>query len=362
MPKDEKKKAPKLPPMKEIIKETYRDIVSGIKELKNDLPNMREKLKNPVKTQYELGLHHAEKGNLTDAKFRFWITTIMDKNNADAWYRLGWAYYCKGKINKAKTALHKALELNPKLKEAQFWLDNINEKTDIKEIPLEIIKEDANRWADIYEKLFLIDLQYIGHDAVSKNILDDAEGKSILDLGCGTGLCGELLRHKAKRIVGVDISPKMLKHARSLSLIPKEAAENESENESETKDDENKKSPPIKAYDEVVESDIISYLKTADEKFDTIIAAYTFNFFRELSELITLCKKTLNPNGKLAFSVELTDNGNYEFDPAVGMFIHSDKYIRKTLDENGFKVIKDESVKLYSDCVNGMVYTCQLEN
>jgi predicted TPR repeat methyltransferase len=32
----------------------------------------------------------------------------------------------------------------------------------------------------------------------------------ILDIGCGTGLCGVLLKTTAKTLVGVDLSSKML--------------------------------------------------------------------------------------------------------------------------------------------------------
>src|SRR5207248_233908 len=36
----------------------------------------------------------------------------------------------------------------------------------------------------------------------------------VLDLGCGTGLCGALLRRWARTLVGVDLSPGMLEKAR----------------------------------------------------------------------------------------------------------------------------------------------------
>ena len=35
-----------------------------------------------------------------------------------------------------------------------------------------------------------------------------------IDLGCGTGLCGPLLKSLSRSLVGVDLSPKMLDKAR----------------------------------------------------------------------------------------------------------------------------------------------------
>ena len=47
------------------------------------------------------------------------------------------------------------------------------------------------------------------------NLLGDLAGKSILDLGCGEGLYTRLFSHSgATRIVGVDISPKMIELAK----------------------------------------------------------------------------------------------------------------------------------------------------
>src|SRR5262249_33608398 len=40
----------------------------------------------------------------------------------------------------------------------------------------------------------------------------------ILDAGCGTGLCGPLLKPAARSLIGVDLSPKMLDKARALSI------------------------------------------------------------------------------------------------------------------------------------------------
>ena len=75
-----------------------------------------------------------------------------------------------------------------------------------------------------------------GRDAGYHAFLDEAEvalvaphasGKSVLEVGCGTGLILERLGQVAARTVGVDLSPGMLEHARSRGLEVHEASATE---------------------------------------------------------------------------------------------------------------------------------------
>ena len=53
------------------------------------------------------------------------------------------------------------------------------------------------------------------------SILGDVEGLSAIDLACGDGICArELKRLGASRVVGVDISEKMIKLARQKEKSP----------------------------------------------------------------------------------------------------------------------------------------------
>jgi SAM-dependent methyltransferase len=73
-----------------------------------------------------------------------------------------------------------------------------------------------------------------GRDAGYHAFLDEAEvalvtphlvgGKSVLEVGCGTGLILERLGRAADRAVGVDLSPGMLEKARSRGLEVHEAS------------------------------------------------------------------------------------------------------------------------------------------
>lgn len=84
-----------------------------------------------------------------------------------------------------------------------------------------------------------------GRDAGYHAFLDEAEvalvsphaaGKSVLEVGCGTGLILERLARVADRAVGVDLSPGMLEHARARGLEVHEASATELPFEDETFD------------------------------------------------------------------------------------------------------------------------------
>src|SRR4029078_9307415 len=61
----------------------------------------------------------------------------------------------------------------------------------------------------------------------------------ILDAGCGTGLCGALIAPYARRLVGVDLSERMLAEARNRNV-----------------------------YDELLKGELSAYLADCTEMFD----------------------------------------------------------------------------------------------
>jgi predicted TPR repeat methyltransferase len=89
-------------------------------------------------------------------------------------------------------------------------------------------------------------------------MLDDAgieasQDLDVLDMGCGTGLCGPLIRKYARRLVGIDLSGGMLNHAKEKQL-----------------------------YDELMQIELTEYLRGQSEAFDIIVSADTLVYFGAL--------------------------------------------------------------------------------
>jgi len=136
-----------------------------------------------------------------------------------------------------------------------------------------------------------------------------ARGATILDAGCGTGLCGPLLRPLARRLVGVDLSSGMLSRAYGRGL-----------------------------YDELCEVELGAFLAGRPEAFDVIVAADVLCYFGALDTVLAAATQALRPGGLLAFTVErLEGAGDYRVNPH-GRYTHAEDYVRRTLADAGLEL------------------------
>ncbi len=108
-------------------------------------------------------------------------------------------------------------------------------------------------------------------------MLPDLTGKTVLDLGCGYGHnCIDFVNRGAKRVVGVDISEKML------AVAKEESAHNNIE------------------YRNMSMTDI----SNLDEKFDFIYSSLAFHYVKDFEAFANDMYSILNPGGQLLFSQE----------------------------------------------------------
>lgn len=140
----------------------------------------------------------------------------------------------------------------------------------------------------------------------------------IADAGCGTGLCAEFLRRRAKHLVGVDLSAGMLARARAR-----------------------------KAYDELIESELAAWLAGRSEEFDLIVSADTLCYFGALEQALASAAGALRPGGRVVFTVEraAADVRDYHLDP-TGRYSHAEQYVREVLASAGLDSIAVEHVVL----------------
>jgi predicted TPR repeat methyltransferase len=159
----------------------------------------------------------------------------------------------------------------------------------------------------------LTNLKYCGPQLVL-NSLQQVAGAcavdlEILDVGCGTGLVGSLLRPLARRLVGVDLSAGMLQWARSRNV-----------------------------YDELIQAELVEFLRRHPASFDVLAAADVLTYLGDLADFFCHGTRALKPGGVVVIVTEaLDDDGTYRLNP-TGRFSHNSLYLRNVMETAGLTV------------------------
>lgn len=272
---------------------------------------------------------------------------------ANAYYNIGVLLIDKGRHREAINYLQRAVELEPlhlpahvnlgveflKLDQRQAALEHYRRAAAIKpddpeiqhillaltqektpdKAPAEYLQNLFDQYADYYDKHLTASLHYRVpqqlHAALYQAAPLEEGGWKILDLGCGTGLCGELFKEFAGQLIGVDISPEMIAVAKSKHL-----------------------------YDDLIIADIESVLD-AYQNFDLVLAADVFTYIGELNGIFSKVKKALKSGGFFAFSVEKTDKSPFELQPSI-RYAHSRTYLEHLISTHGFTTMRFEETTL----------------
>jgi predicted TPR repeat methyltransferase len=213
-----------------------------------------------------------------------------------------------------------ALRLAPDNAEIKFVLDAITEQKNAPSLaPHEFVQNLFDQYAPHFEKHLLQFLNYQAHLIVYQNVIDvlknKAENLTIVDLGCGTGLCGALFKKHAKTLIGVDISPKMIEMAEKKNI-----------------------------YDQLMTSDIIEALQNLHE-IDLVTAADVFGYIGDLSLIFQQSWESLKNEGYFAFTVEKTTIEPFQLQKNT-RYAHTKNYVTLLAANTHFDIIKEDEVQL----------------
>ncbi len=169
---------------------------------------------------------------------------------------------------------------------------------------------------DSFSSSFDVKLEQLGYraptlvaEALQQAAGEPAAALDICDAGCGTGLCGPLLRPWAHKLAGCDLSVGMLRQAK-----------------------------PRRCYDALHKAELVHYLQTQPGSFDAVVSADTLCYFGPLEQVAAAATSSLRPGGWLIFTVEALPDGCAEPHQLQtnGRYAHEAGYLRRVLPAAGF--------------------------
>ena len=164
---------------------------------------------------------------------------------------------------------------------------------ELERAPLEYLIAHFDAFADQFDAQLVGVLGYHAPDDLMDMV--EATGRPFfraLDLGCGTGLAGRRLRAGRSKLIGVDLAPRMLEKAAERGV-----------------------------YDELIEADILSFLRSTKQRFDLALAADTLIYFGDLKPFFAAAARATEAGALLAFNIETGEGAPYRLLPS-GRFAH----------------------------------------
>lgn len=297
----------------------------------------------------------------------------LDPENASAWHTYGLALMFTGAKEAASEAFEKSLKYDdPKAPTAlwrarvlsalgrtdmsQHYLEKIVEADpdnkaalyhlsaargdDLQHAPEDYVKTHFDKFSDSFDEV-LEGLGYRAPELVAEDVVALAGQRSepfpdVVDLGCGTGLCGPLISDHCGKLTGVDLSRGMMEKAAQL-----------------------------KVYDFLVEGELVSFLSSdLPTRFDLAVCVDTLCYIGNLGPFMKALAGALKPGGTLVASVEhLVDGSGPEFRVDVsGRYAHTPAYIRKCAEDASliYKTDREEVLrKELGQEVQGLIFQVQ---
>ena len=258
-----------------------------------------------------------ELGELGEAESAARRAVALRPDNVGAHFTLGMALDELGRRDEAKAQLAAALELKPASRGLRFYLATLTgDEHAFAAAPPEFVSMLFDNYAETFDRHLVGTLNYrapqLLHDAVVAAGAAGAGGGAgtsrpldIADLGCGTGLCGALVKPMARSLVGVDLSSRMINQARERGI-----------------------------YDALHVEELTSFLGARFTQFDLAVASDVLNYFGDLRHVLRAAAQAVRGGGVLAFTLEKHDGaGDYVLNK-TRRYAHSIGYVRSLLPQS----------------------------
>ena len=216
-----------------------------------------------------------------------------------------------GQRNAAVAVAEAWVTASPDNMEAQHLRDAAQAKP-VDRMPAALVARHFDELADRFDEQLVGRLDYDGPEQISRLLsrhCTPEESWSVLDAGCGTGLCAQILRPYARHLEGIDLAHKMIVKARGRGL-----------------------------YDRVGTVDLMNVLGRDRARWDLIVAADALPYFGSLEPMFTAAAVAIKAGGWFAVSTESVDGDGFVL-RGSGRHAHSPAYIA-ALAKGRFEIVE----------------------
>jgi predicted TPR repeat methyltransferase len=271
-------------------------------------------------SHFQRGIAQRYAGNLDAAEADYRQALQLAPDLVTVYESLGLLLYRQGRIAEAALVYQQWLECDPRNVIAQHMAAAMSGQTVPERASDAYVAQNFDRFADSFEQN-LQQLQYrapsLTATALRHAIGADRVLEAVLDAGCGTGLCGPLLRPMARRLVGIDLSAGMIGKALGKNI-----------------------------YDELHVAELGAFLLANAGTFDAVVATDTLVYFGALEPVLSATRQALRPAGRLVLTLERMPpdlpQQSYALMPH-GRYAHQPDYVATALRCEGFDQVSIEA-------------------
>jgi predicted TPR repeat methyltransferase len=242
-------------------------------------------------------------------------STAADPASPSVWSCRGDLMRDMGRLDEARTAYQQALAHGADRELIAYGLAGLGEGTAPPRAPAGYVQALFDSYADDFDEHLVKVLRYRVPEGLASPLaqLHPQPFTSALDLGCGTGLCGPLVRPLVQRLVGLDLSPRILDQARVRGV-----------------------------YDELLHGEIVQHLATTAERHDLVLAADVFIYLGDLEPVFAALARVIPAGGVFCFSAETegaSEQAGFTLQPSL-RYAHHDSHLRALAERHGFEPLR----------------------
>ncbi len=223
----------------------------------------------------------------------------------------------------AARQLRQALLIDENDADARYYLSVAEGRAPDREMQQEYVRNLFDQLSSTFDKLLVDKLDYNIPEQLAgflgEALSDGFHFTNAIDLGCGTGLFGTVIRNRVDHLTGVDLSPKMIELAGSRNC-----------------------------YDTLIAGELVEAVRNSAAGYDLFAATDVLIYLGDLDELFATLQAKSLPDSYFVFSTESLDGEGFTLQ-GTGRYAHSPAYIRSVAARCGCTVVAEKRVQLRRD-------------